>query len=352
MNPVTLAAKSNKEALIKKLLIVGNPEEQHVGAHLLAAAEHLGLEARLFDVRAAHDTNIWVNRFFHRVLKKRPAHLGRFSEALVEACRKFQPELLLVTGIAAPHAAALQTIGAMGIHRANFLTDDPWNSANGAGFFWSALPAYDTVWSPRRANVEELRRHGCRRVEFLAFGYNPKLHFPEAPATAAERERFACEVAFVGGADADRLPVARALVRAGLKVRFYGGYWDRDAELQPHWRGFVLGRELRLAVGGAIVNICLGRKANRDGHAMRSLELPAMGACLVVEDTPEHQELFGVNGDCVEYYAGLEELVAKTRILCRDPARARKLGEKAHQQVCQVHCHTYADRLTLICQTI
>lgn len=337
--------------MIKKLLIVGNPEEQHVGAHLLAAAGQLGLEARLFDVRAAQGTNIWVNRFFHRVLKKRPAHLGRFSEALVELCRKFQPELLLVTGIAAPHAPALQAIGDMGIHRANFLTDDPWNPANGAGFFWPALPAYDTVWSPRRANVEALRRHGCRRVEYLPFGYNPKLHFPEAPATAEERERFACEVAFVGGADADRLPVARALVRAGLKVRLYGGYWDRDAELRPHWRGFVLGRELRLAVGGAMVNICLGRKANRDGHAMRSLELPAMGACLVVEHTPEHQEIFGENGDCVEYYASLEELVAKTRTLCWEPACASKLGEKAHQRICQVHDHTYADRLSHICQT-
>ena len=240
---------------------------------------------------------------------------------------------------------ALNQIGSWGILRANFLTDDPWNPANAVRFFWPALREYDMVWSPRRANLEDLRRHGCRRVEYLPFGYNPKVHFPETPRTEAERQRFVCDVAFVGGADADRLPVARALVRAGLSLHLYGGYWDRDRELRPLWRGFVHGREQRLAVGGAKVNICLGRKANRDGHAMRSLELPAMGACLVVEHTSEHHELFGEPGDCVEYYSNLEELVALTKSLCAQPERAKLLGDRAYARVCRQSRHTYADRL-------
>ena len=332
----------------KRLLIVGNPEEHHVGAHFLSAARQLGLEATLLDVREAHSRNVWVNRFFHRVLNRRPAQLDRFSQKLVALCRESKPELLLVTGISAPHIRALQAIGEMGIQRANFLTDDPWNPANGVGFFWPALREYDVVWSPRRSNLDDLRRHGCRRVEYLPFGYNPKLHFPEAPQTAEEQARFACDVVFVGGADADRLPAARALVRAGLNVHLYGGYWNRDAELRPHWRGFVHGRDLRLAVGGATVNLCLARKANRDGHAMRSLELPAMKACMVVEDTPEHRELYCNDGDCVEYYSNLEKMVNKIKTLCEQPVRARVLGSRVFTRICQQSQHTYVDRLRSI----
>jgi spore maturation protein CgeB len=333
----------------KRLLIVGNPEEYHVGAHFLSAARQLGLQATLLDVREAHSRNVWVNHFFHRVLNRRPAHLDRFSQKLVELCRESKPDLLLlVTGISAPHIRALKEIGEMGIQRANFLTDDPWNPANGAGFFWSALREYDVVWSPRRANLEDLRRHGCRRVEYLPFGYNPLLHFPERPQTAGERERFSCDVVFVGGADADRLPIAKALVSAGLNVHLYGGYWDRDAEMRPHWRGFVHGRELRMAVGGATVNICLGRKANRDGHAMRSLELPAMGACMIVEDTPEHREVYGDEEDCVEYYSNIEEMVDKVRALCARPEHARLLGSRVFTRICHQSRHTYADRLRTI----
>lgn len=331
-----------------QLLIVGNPEEHEVGAHFLAAAGQLGRKARLFSLRKAHSQNVWVNRFFRRLLNHRPARLNRFSQNLVELCQKTKPGLLLVTGIAAPHSGALRAIGEMGIQRVNFLTDDPWNPGNGAGFFWPALREYDVIFSPRRANLEDLRQHGCRCVEHLPFGYNPDLHFPEAPATQAEHEKFDCDVAFVGGADADRLPLAKELVRAGLEVRLYGGYWNRDRELRPHWRGFVHGREQRLVVSGATVNICLGRKANRDGHAMRSLELPAMGACLVVEDTPEHRNFFGDDGDCVEYYSTLKEMVDKIKALCARPERARALGEKVFQRICQHGHHAYADRLQRI----
>ena len=82
--------------LMKRLVLVGNPEQHHVGAHFLAAAGQLGLEATLLDVREAHSRSLWLNRFFYRVLNRRPVHLNRFSKRLVQLCRKSKPELLLV----------------------------------------------------------------------------------------------------------------------------------------------------------------------------------------------------------------------------------------------------------------
>jgi hypothetical protein len=332
----------------KRLLIVGNPEEHHIGAHFLSAARQLGLEASLIDVRESHNQNIWVNRFFHRAWGKRPAYLGRFSRRLAALCRERKPQMLLVTGISAPHADALKEIGEMGIHRANYLTDDPWNRANEAKFFWPALREYDAVWSPRRANLEDLRQHGCKQAAYLPFGYNPELHFQELPKTAEERERFECDVAIIGGADSDRFPIALALARAGFKLNLYGGYWERHPELRPFCKGFVYGRELRMAVGAARVNVCMVRKANRDGNAMRSLEFPAMGACMVVEDTLEHRELFGEDGNCVEYYTTLEDLLAKVKSLCAEPEHARLLGNRVFTRICLQSHHTYVDRLRYI----
>jgi hypothetical protein len=328
----------------RRLLIVGNPAEHHVGAHFLAAAPPLGIEARLLNVREAHSRNVWLNRFFHRLCSRRPAYLGRFSRSVAKVCREFRPESVLVTGISAPNAATLRALGKSGVRRINFLTDDPWNPANAAGFFRPALLEYDVVFSPREANMEDLRRHGCRRVEYAPFGYNPALHFPEAPQTAQERHRFACDVAFVGGADRDRFPLARSLLRAGWRVKLYGGYWDRDPELRAFWHGFVHGREFRLAVGGALVNVCIGRKANRDGHAMRSLELPAMRACVVVEDTPEHHTIFGNEAECVLYFKTPEEMVAKTKWLLANPAERERLRHSVHRHIVNGR-HTYADRL-------
>ena len=335
---------------IRRLVLVANPSPEHVGFHLLAAARELDLETELLDVRSAWSRSRWLNRLSHRLLRHRPARLAAFSRQVARVCQSFRPHALLVTGIAAPDARRLAAARRQGIVTVNFLTDDPWNPRNGAGFFWAALREYAVVCSPRRVNLDDLRRHGCQRVEYLPFGYNPAVHFPEPPAGEAERRRFAADVVIVGGADADRLPLARALARAGLRLRLYGGYWDRHADLRPFYGGFVQGRELRLAVGGGRVHVALVRRANRDGHAMRSLELPAMGACLVAEDTAEHRELYGGDGGCVEYFSNMEEMVAKTKALCREPERARAVGKKAFQRICRDHPHTYADRLARICQ--
>ncbi len=334
-----------------RLLIVGNPEEHHVGAHFLQAARQLGCEASLLDVRSAHSSNIWINRLFHRLLGKRPAYLGRFSRSVVAACRQQRPQFLLVTGISPPSAGALREIGRMVIQRANYLTDDPWNPANGGRFFWPPLREYDVVWSPRRANLEDLLNHGCRRVEYMPFAYNPELHFAEIPANDAERGRFACDVAFVGGADADRLPLARALVRARLAVKLYGGYWDRDPELRPHWRGFVFGHEFRLAVGAAALNICIGRKANRDGHAMRTFEVSAMGACMLVEDTPEHRKIFGEEGQTVVFFNSIPQMVERARWLLDNPEERQRLASAAYVLITGGK-NTYLDRLQTMLATV
>jgi spore maturation protein CgeB len=77
---------------------------------------------------------------------------------------------------------------------------------------------------------------------------------------------------------------------------------------------------------------------------MRSLELPAMGGCMVVEDTDEHRSLFGPEGEAVLYYAGTDEMLRKVRWLKADPALAVRLGQAAHRLITSGK-HTYADRL-------
>ncbi len=229
--------------------------------------------------------NNLIRRFHWHFRGKLPPRLTEFGRHVVQVCRDFQPTLLLATGIAALSADCLGKVAEMGARRANYLTDDPWNKANGASFFWQALRQYDFVFSPREANLEDLRSWGCPRVEYLPFAYDPLTHFPEANVSDEELEEFRCDVAFLGCADRDRLPLARAIIGAGLKLRLYAGSWDRYSEFRRYWGGFVYERRLRLAVAGAALHLCLGRKANRDGHAMRSYELPAMGGPMLVERT-------------------------------------------------------------------
>jgi spore maturation protein CgeB len=325
-------------------MIVGNPNPIHVGAHVLQAAADLGLEASLCDTNRAFAAP-WIALKWHwHMRRRRPPRLRAFSAAVVRACRRFQPDLLLVTGIAPLDASALAAIGSLGIVRVNFLTDDPWNPVHDAPWFMQILPLYDYVFSPRRANLADLEAAGCRAVAYLPFAYNPRIHFVDPPATAAEQRRFSCDVMFAGGADPDRLPWMAALIRQQFQPALYGGYWERYPLTRRYARGHADGATLRKAVAGAGTVLCLVRRANRDGHVMRSFEVPAMGGCMLAEDSAEHRAIFGAAGEAVVYFRSTDEMIDQLRWLLAHPMERRQLAHNAHRRIIDGE-HSYADRL-------
>jgi len=330
---------------IMRLLIIGNADTTHIGHHFISAAEEVGVEAVICDTREAWRGPKFLKRISWHFLGKRPLRIIEFNESILLKAKNFRPNLTLVTGIAPVIRSTLIQLGEMGSIRTNFLTDDPWNPSNSARYFWPTLREYDWIFSPRLANIEDLLRFGCRNVHYLPFGFNPSIHYHESCPTESEMEAFACDLAIIGGADRDRYTLALAALNAGFRLLLYGGYWTRHPQLRPFCRGFVYDRALRLAAYCANANLCMGRKANRDGHAMRSLELPAMGACLVVEDTPEHRSLFGADGEAVFYYNSIESMLHRVSELKTQPKLARQLAEQGRKKI-WTGKHSYADRLT------
>ncbi len=329
---------------IMRILVVGNPHPIHVGAHFFHAACSSDFATSMCDTRLAFDAPWPVVKFNWHLRKHRPPRLYAFGAHVIETCYCFKPDVLLCTGLAPLDSNILKKIGRLGIQRLNFLTDDPWNPAHYAPWFFDALPAYDCVFSPRQANLDELRHAGCHTVNYLPFAYNPDIHFVGSLEPDEPHKTFACEVMFAGGADHDRLPWITALIRHQFHTALYGGYWERYAETRRYTYGLADMETLRRAVAGAHVSLCLVRRANRDGHVMRSFEIPAMGGCMLTEDTPEHREIFGAEGEAVVYFRTIDEMIAKLRWLLDHPDERQRLATAAHRLITGGQ-HTYRDRL-------
>jgi spore maturation protein CgeB len=333
-----------------KLLLVANPDPIHIGAHFLHAAEALGIATAVCDLTEAYEGPLWRNRVNWWARGRKPTRLEAFSAKVLEACRNQRPTWLLATGIAPIEEAALREIGKLDVLRLNYLTDDPWNPAHRAPWFLRAAPQYDYIFSPRRATLGDLRRLGCMSACYLPFAYASELHFPEAPANG-ERVRLASDIIFAGGADRDRVPYMEALIQAGFGVALYGGYWERYVQTASAARGQADASTLRKAVNAAKVSLCLVRRANRDGNVMRTFELPAMGACLLTEDTEEHREIFGEDGEAVAFFRTHEEMVEKLRWLLAHEDVRRRLREAAHR-IITTGRNTYRDRLEAMLQQV
>jgi spore maturation protein CgeB len=326
------------------VVLVADAGPMQVGAHLVDAASTLGVTLTTFDIREAFEGPALLRTASWRLAGHRPLRLTRFSTRVLNAVRQQRPAVLLTTGFAPLSASALREIGSLGTKRLNFMTDDPWNPVHRAPWFLDGLAEYDIVFSPRHANVDDLALAGVRRVEYLPFAYNPGVHRYEPAATPGERAALQTDVMLAGGADDERTKLVGPLIRAGMSVALYGGYWERFPETRSHAKGMLGAEGLRKATAEARVSLGLVRRANRDGHAMRTFEIPAMRGCLLAERTPDHLSLFGPDRDAVVYFDDADDVVEAARWILDHPAERDRLAGRA-SDVIHGGRHTYADRL-------
>jgi hypothetical protein len=327
-----------------KLVIVGNRGGTNVGGSFERAATRAGIQVSFLEASSAMSAPGWLRRFNWYCRGHRPTHLELFGRRLLRVLDDFQPDLVLATGIAPLDRQTILRLRGHSIPVVNFLTDDPWNAAHRARWFLRALPEYSAVFSPRRAVMPDLVAAGCPHVAYLPFGYDPELHVAEGPGS---RRQLDDAVLFVGAAEKERVAYCRALVSTGIRLDLYGDFWNRYAGLRRSWRGYAAPVTLRRVSGGCRISLCLVRRANRDGHTMRTFEAAAMGGCLLVENTSEHRELFGPNLERVVYFESVQELQSAARwLLAHEPDR-RRMANAVHTQITR-GAHTYSDRLRSI----
>jgi spore maturation protein CgeB len=337
-------------ALKPRVLIIGNPQPTHVGGHLIAGGQGRSIETALLDINLAYHGPRLLRSLAWRCFGRRPLRLRSFGVRALELARQWKPEVIISVGLAPLSAPVLQGLKQTGARVMNFLTDDPWNPQHRAPWFMRALSHYDTVFTPRRANVEQLRAIHGPTVEYLPFAYSPAHHYP--PENHAPREASPSGVLFIGGADAERVQIMRGLIEAGLPLSLWGGYWQRQSGLETYSHGHADSATMRGLVASAAANLCLVRAANRDGHSMRSYELAAIGGPMLVEFTTEHVEIFGNNDECVRYFASPEQLHHEARNLIADRESQHRLANAVRSRICTQGRNTYGDRLDTMIQRV
>jgi spore maturation protein CgeB len=289
-----------------------------------------------------------IHKALYRALRRSPLSSSQLNRTLLEAALQFRPNVVLVVKGAYIKPSVLHQIKEMTkAILINYATDDPFNPKVTTPDLVKAIPCYDFYISTKSAIVEDLKAAGARAVSYLPFGYKSSLHFPEAPVSTEEKQRFAADVAFIGVADDERLSYIKPLTRIKhLSLALYGPNWTRYNRLKPFVRGPAVGRDYRLALGGAKIALGLLRKANRDGHTMRSFEIPACGAFMLAERTDEHLEILREGRDA-EFFSTADELVEKIRYYLQHDSERQRIAASGHQRITEGG-HTYAHRLCQI----
>ena len=327
-------------------MLVGEKGIEHVGAQLKRAADSLGIRAELIDCTGAFSKQKIIQSFAWRFFK-RPLHAAKFSQSLVRQALRDE-STVLTTGISPVNAKAISLLKKNGVKCINFSTDDPWNINYKSRWYFEALKEYSFIFSTRKSNLKQFAELG-NKAAYLPFGYDPNLYFPDDGNRTAEMGRLEKrELFFAGACDRDRAELIGKVQETDIGLSLWGGFWDKYGIsnyglLDPH--------ETRKKAAASMVSLLLVRRANRDGSAMRSFEIPACGACCVAEDTDEHREMFGPDGEAVLYFRTPEELVRRVREAFANPELRKRLRRNAHQAITG-RPNTYVDRLKTMLEKV
>lgn len=217
----------------------------------------------------------------------------------------------------------------------NYNIDDPTGPRDGRRFslYRSSAKYYDLLVVMRNINQEELRALGARNV-YRVYMSSDEVSHRRREMTAEEQKRWATEVLFIGTWMPERGPFLAELVRRGVPLTIRGANWHKAPEwptLRHRWAGGHLhGEDYAMAIQGAVINLGLLSKGNRDQHTTRSMEIPALGGLLCAEKSDEHLALYTENVEAV-FWRDASECADSCDWLLRDRATRDRIAAAGHQ---------------------
>jgi spore maturation protein CgeB len=284
--------------------------------------------------------------------------LLKLNRQLIHAAIDADPEILLVwRGTHVLPRTLRQVQKDTGATVVVYNNDDPFSRAGKFHWHWcnKAYAVADLSLFYRDVNVGEARRAGARQAAVMMPYYISARDRP-VDLSASDKERFGCDLVFAGHYEPDgREKSLKALVRAGLHVRLFGGqYWTLEVlgETAPYFGTVreLIGDDYARALCAASMSLCFLSKRNRDGYTRRCFEIPACGSLLLSERSPELQQLFREDEEAV-YFSSVDELVEKALWLKSHPDAVARIAAAGHRRVL-ADGHSVNDRARQFIETV
>ncbi len=202
--------------------------------------------------------------------------------------------------------------------------------------FKKTIPLYDLNFVFRDVNIEEYNALGSPNTKLLMPYYIPEKHKP-IELTLEEKEKYGCEVVFVGHHEDDhRAECITELVRADIHVKLYGERrWldvlPKDVAEKIDFSGPVWGDDYNKALSGGELCLCFLSKLNRDAYTIRCFEIPASRNIMLSEHTDFLTKLFETEKQAL-YFHTKDDLLTITQTYLKDKEKLEEIREAAYQR--------------------
>jgi spore maturation protein CgeB len=336
---------------MKILFVAELRDESRAKQRLLALKDlgHtlLGCSSMVASGSQANKPTLW-----HRIRWKLgyPLDTVNLNQVLWNSAQEFSPDLIWIEKILTLYPSTYQKLRQL-LPKAKIVfysEDDIFMRHNRSSYLKQSLPLFDLVFTTKPRNLEELPQLGAKKVFCIYQAYDRSLHQPIA-LTPDEQAKWGADVSFIGTFERDRAEKMIYLAEQGISVRVWGSNWQRWRKQHPNLRieqQPVYNDDFIKVICSSKINLNFLRKANRDRHTSRSLEIPACQAFMLAERTDEHLQLFQ-EGKEAEFFDSKKELLSKIQFYLKAEDK-RKVIARASRPRCLDSGYSHHDRLKVM----
>ncbi len=312
----------------------------------MEALRDMGHEVIPVDVGAYfHEMPRLIRSLEHRVYIG-PATL-RYNRALVDVARRYCPHVVWADKGVSVYPSTLRALKNMNspvlVH---YNTDDILCRKHPFSLLRKTLTLYDLHLTTNCWNVEEMNSLGVRNVELTALGYDHRICQPRV-YSMEELKPYKTDALFVGHWEEATEAAILAIIEAGIQVRVWGENWHK-ARHTRRLQGYVMFRPIWLgdyvrALHATKIALGFLSKWNRNTAAMRSFEIPAVGAFLLAERTDEHLQCYE-EGVEAEFFGDTTELIEKLRYYIAHDEKRREIARRGYER-CLRSGYSYQEQM-------
>lgn len=234
----------------------------------------------------------------------------------------------------------------------NWSLDDMYAWHNRSIFYTLAIKYYDLIVTTKSYNMQELSLLGAKNITYLSQSYSADIHTPQVCS-----RRYKHNVVFIGYPEKERIESILFLAKNNIQIDIYGypEAWKKQEFNLIHeniiiHEEFLEGKNYAQALSCAKISLCFLRKANRDQHTSRSIEIPACKGFMIAERTQEHLDLFEEDKEAV-YFDSNEELLNKVIYYLKHEQERRQIAENGYKR-CLSSGYSYDDMVDTILKEV
>lgn len=275
-------------------------------------------------------------RLLRRVLE--PVLVREYNDLLIEEARKLVPHLFFVFKGRWVKGSTVRRLREMGIATINLYPDVSF-MAHGP-YLPRALPQYDWIFQTKTFGLIDLAKTlGVQHASFLPHSFDPEVHRPMI-LDDYEHQIYDCDVSFVGTWSPKKQQILEHVTQAlpNIKLRIWGEQWEHTSgPLAAYWQGRgAHGDEYAKALVASKINLAILSEIRKgassgDRTTSRTFQIPATGAFMLHERTPEILSYFIEDKECA-CFDKPEEVVQKIAYYLSHTEIREKIAAAGHQR--------------------